>query len=218
MAKTLTVGKALEIVGVRYPKVMLESIGARFASEVRDFMWHAFPWKVSLGDLVPFGLVQDQADYGPPYITLPSDFYGIHDAWIRDYANELYPLTVETETRVSWTSDIPTTISVTELGNLRIHPRPIFYGPDYWLEGKYKKSTSPITPSNINSTVLPWDDIYFEVFRRGLIWKVKEELIGDPKAADDLSIWMTWLQKMIAHEQFQDGVTTIHPRYPLTMG
>lgn len=217
MAKTLTAGKALEIVAVKFPRITADGVGARFASEVRDYMWYAYPWKISLGDLQPFALTQNQADYGSPLFTLPTDFYGLHDVWIRSVADDYVPLSVVKELPVSGSPGYTTTVAITENGKIRLHPRPVLFGPDWWVEGKYKKSTTSITPNNVTSTILPWDDMYFEVFRRGLIWKYRDEIMGDPRAVEDLNIFLTWLGKMIASESGQDGVTPVHPSHGLAM-
>jgi len=217
MAKTLTAGKAVEFLAAKYPKIAHDAVGARFASEIRDIMWNFYPWKVSLGDLQPMALVQNQADYGPPAYILPTDFYGLHDVWLRSFNDEFIPLSVSKEVPISATPLTPSTVAVTENGYLRFHPRPVYYSPDWWFEGKYKKSTTSITPSNLNSTVLPWDDMYFPVFRRGLIWKFKDEFLSDPTAFQDFAQFRSMLQEMANRESGQDGITTIHPSHGLAL-
>jgi hypothetical protein len=49
MAKTLTPGQALSIVGLRYGKNLVsDAFGARFCDEVQAKIWYRYPWRGSL--------------------------------------------------------------------------------------------------------------------------------------------------------------------------
>jgi hypothetical protein len=48
MAKTLTPGQALTIVGLRYKGLVSDVFGPRFCDEVQAKIWHRYPWRGSL--------------------------------------------------------------------------------------------------------------------------------------------------------------------------
>jgi hypothetical protein len=79
------------------------------------------------------------------------------------------------------------------------------------VEGKYKKLPTKITNENLNSYVLPWDDIYFDVFRQGLVWKYKQDIIGAQDAVRELQLFEKMINDMAAAEGLHSGVAMIAP-------
>jgi len=79
---------------------------------------------------------------------------------------------------------VPDTLSYEHpIASFRVFPcPPATVTPSAWqIEGTYKKRHTKVTPDNINSLVLPWDDQHFEVFRKVLEWRALDE-IGSPAA------------------------------------
>ncbi len=218
MASTLTPGKALDMLAVRFPKITMESIGPRLCTEVQDYIWHKYPWKWSLSQITPFFLTREMSDYGPPEFTLPTDLYGLYDAWLRGMNNEFRPLTVLKELTVAEHSSRPTAICVTPERYFRLNPRPDLISPEWWVEGKYKKTPTKIVSTNVNSYLFPWDDMWFEVFRKGLSWKFRDEILGDPNAIQDFQLFEQKLQVWAGVEGFYDGATILHPSEGLALG
>ncbi len=219
MARTLTAQTAVRVVAARFPRLDQSDVAARLCDEVQAAIWHRYPWRQSLAELPPFHLLAEEPDYGPPVYAVPSDFYGLHRVWVRTSSNMVYPLTVRNGLALSIATDVPTEISYQpETSSFRVHPRPSVTAPDYWVEGAYKKNPTKITNSNITSYILPWDDIYFGVFRKGLIWKVKEDLLGDPAADNDLAKFFYLVDEMARAEGLHLGVDQMAPAESLELG
>ena len=219
MASTMTAGQALDIVSMRYKGLQQEGFGPRFADEVQAYIWYRFPWRQSLSELPPFHPVLEEPDYGPPTSAVPPDFYGFHDVWLRYRDGSTKTLTPMKDLAVSPVAGIPEAISYqAERYSFRLYPRPSITAPEWWVEGIYKKTPTKITTANVNSYLIPWDDLYFAVFRQGLIWKVKDEILGDPAAPGEFAKFETFVQRMAAAEGMQLGVTIVHPHSGLELG
>jgi hypothetical protein len=158
-------------------------------------------------------LTYNESDYGAPLVAVPADFYGLHDAWIYGLGSaKPYPLVVVPELRPSFSVGVPTTIAYQkEIASFRVHPRSGLSSPEWWVEGVYKKTPTKITTTNINSYVLPWDDMYFEVFRQGLVWKYKQDIIGAPDALREYQLFLSMIDTMAADEGLHSGVKMIAP-------
>ena len=219
MARTLTAATAVRVIAARYPRLDQSDVAARLCDEVQSFIWHRYPWRQSLAELPPFHLLEEEPDYGPPMYAVPSDFYGLHNVWIRTSSNMVYPLTVVGEVGISVATSIPTQISYRpENISFRLHPRPSLTAPENWVEGAYKKNPTKITNANLTSYILPWDDIYFGVFRKGLVWKVKEDQLGDPTADSDFAKFLMLLENMATAEGIHSGVRTMAPAESFELG
>ncbi len=219
MARTLTAQTAVRVVAARYPRLDQSDVAARLCDEVQSFIWHRYPWRQSLAELPPFHLLEDEPDYGPPLYAVPADFYGLHNVWVRTSSNMVYPLTVVSDLGISVGTGIPDEISYRpENISFRVHPRPNVTAPEYWVEGVYKKNPTKITNANMTSYILPWDDIYFGVFRKGLVWKLKEDVLGDQTADNELAKFVFLLNEMATAEGIHSGVTTYAPEAGFELG
>lgn len=222
MASTLKIGDAVNLLGQRYPKLLLDGNAARLSDEVLQFMWTRYPWRQSLAQLYPFHLVKEESDYTAPFIVFPGDFFGLQEAWLRDYTGYRYepPLSVKPDLIVSQNAARPQTISYQpEIGGFRLYPRPDTYSPDTWVEGIYKKSLTKVTNETVQSYLYPWDDRYFKVFRKGLSAICKDELLGNKQEAMmDGSEFMQLLDWMATSEGLHSGDVTVHPQYSLSLG
>lgn len=222
MASTCTLGDAVNLLGQRYPKLLLDGNAARLCDEVLSFMWNRYPWRESLGQLYPFFLAKEECDYTKPFIVFPSDFYGLREAWIREYTGYRFdpPLVVKPDLIVSGSTGRPEAISYQpEIGGFRIFPRSDTSSPDIWVEGIYKKRLTKVTNATVQSYVYPWDDIYFKVFRKGLSAICKDELLGmKQEAMIEGQEFMALLDWMAAAEGHQSGDFSVHPQRGLELG
>jgi len=221
MARTITPGEALNIVAKRYGQIASkDSLGARFCDEVQAFMWNRYPWRESLEDFPPFHLNYDEPDYGPPLYAVPSDFLSVYEANIQDSegGRPYPPLAVLKNLTVSGWSGVPQAISYRpETSSFRLHPRPSLTAPTNWVAGVYKKRPTKITNDTLNSYLLPWDDLYFPVFRRGLVWKIKDEVLGQD-ATDAFAQFLFQLHEMAVAEGIAAGVSVVAPAESLELG
>jgi hypothetical protein len=88
------------------------------------------------------------------------------------------------------------------------------------MEGEYKKIPTKITNDNVNSLILPWDDLYFPVFRLGLVWLIKRDLIGSPRETKDArDEFFSALYQMAMNEGMAEGqVNLVYPDDGLELG
>jgi len=219
MSKTLTAGDAVRIVAARYPRLDTSGFAARFCDEVLSTIWHRYPWRESLAELPPFHLVREEPDYGAPLLAVPPDFYGLHRVCVRNsYGTTYPPLIVVHDLSVSQSTGIPTAIAYQpEKRSFRVYPRPLVGAPDFWIEGSYKKVPQKITTATLNSYFLPFDDMYFNVFRLGLVWKVKE-ILGDSEAVQDEARFYRAIDEMAVAEGLHSGVIVVAPAEGLELG
>lgn len=221
MPSTLTVSDAMNMVALKFPRLLTDGFAARLADEVMAFIWYRYPWRVSLAELPPFFPVREIPDYGPPSYAVPADFYGLHEVWLRRYTGErLEPqLLVKPSVVISIAPGQPSAIAYqAEHRSFRLHPRPSFSGPEIQVEGSYKKTPTKVTNENMNSYVLPWDDIYFQVFKKGLEWKFKEDVLNSPDADRSFMLFRAFVDDMAAAEGLHSGVVTIAPAEGLELG
>ena len=222
MASTLFIGDAVNLVGQRFPKLLTEGNGARLSDEVVKFMWLRYPWRASIGVLPPFGLNLSEPDYTLPFVSIPGDFLNLHQVWIRAWdGTKIEPqLTIKPDLPISVTEGPPESISYQpELSGFRIFPRPSMISPDYWIEGRYKKQLTKIVNATLQTYAFPWDDQYFHVFRKGLVAKVKDELLNNKQEAlAEYGEFLNLLEGMAAAENLISGENSVHPQFPLAMG
>jgi hypothetical protein len=220
MASTLTLGEGVNLVGLKFPRLLTEGFSARVANEVLEEMWMRYPWKPSLAELPPFYLVLEESDYIPPFSYFPVDFFGLHDAWVREWTGwRSASMTVVPTLEPSQSPGLPSSIAYQpEIGGWRIHPRPSMSAPEWWIEGIYKKSITKVTQETLQSYAFPWDDRYFAVFRKGLVWKVKDLIASPQEAMAERAEFYSMLDMMAVSEGLHSGVTIIHPAEGLSYG
>jgi len=221
MAKTLTVADVVNMLGLKYPRLLTEGFAARLADEAIGMIWNRYPWRPSLVELPPFFLVREVADYGPPTYAVPADFKGLHAAWLRQWDGYKYEpeLLVKPSVSISIAPGMPTAIAYhPERSAFRLHPRPSMGGPEIWVEGIYKKLHTKVTNANMNSYVLPWEDEYFGVVRAVLEAKYKSAILGSQDAPQALMLARRFVDDMAAAEGLHSGVVTIAPAASLELG
>lgn len=221
MANTLTVADGINLVAMKYPRLLTDGFASRIADEVIAFIWHRYPWRISLAELPPFFPVKEVPDYGPPTFSVPDDFYGLQEAWLRRSTGEKVEprLTVKPSVEISIAPGYPTAIAYQpEMKSFRLHPRPSFSGPEIQVEGIYKKLPTKVTNENMNSYSLPWDDIYFQVFKKGLEWKIKDDIMGAADADRAYLMFRAFVDEMAANEGLHSGVITVAPAEGLALG
>jgi hypothetical protein len=222
MASTLKIGDAVNLLGQRYPKLLLDGNAARLSDEVIQFMWTRYPWRQSLAKLYPFFVTREESDYTAPFIVFPTDFFSLQEAWLREYTGYRQdpPLNVKPDLIVSGSCGTPESISYQpEIGGFRLYPRPSFSSPDWFVEGIYKKALTKVTNETVQSYVYPWDDRYFKVFRKGLSAICKDELLGNKQEAMmEGQEFVGLLEWMAASEGLHSGNASVHPQRSLELG
>jgi hypothetical protein len=224
MARTYTPGRALDLFQNRYNQILVNGYGAIAADMAQSQMWMSFPWKQSIAPLTPFYVIPEQSDYGAPTGAVPPDFLHLIEAWMRDVTSGyITRLNVHKgrDLPPSYLESIPDTIGyLAEKNAFRLTPRPSSsMGPtNFQIEGTYKKAPVKITNTNLNSSyILPWDDIYFPVYRKFVRWALSE-INDEQDAANRLQEAQAMLLEMAQKEDGYEGTETVAPAEGLALG
>jgi hypothetical protein len=218
MARTLTPNTAISILQLKH-RALPDGMAARFCDEVLSKMWHRYPWRESLEELTPFHLVKDEAYYGPPLLAVPTDYFALHEAWLVSSNYEQHPLKIQKHLAPTMFSDVPNKIGYDKArGAFVVSPRSSVTAPEWWIEGTYKKTPTKITNATLASYVMPWDDTYYEVFRVGLDWKYREEILRDKDWPLARQAFYGLLGEMAAAEGVAEGDSVVVPEFGLEMG
>jgi hypothetical protein len=219
MARTLTPNTAISLLQLRYGRSLPDGFAVRFCDEVIGKMWHRYPWRETLEELPPFHLTHDEAYYGPPLLAVPSDFFSIHEAWLVSSSYEQWPLKWQKNVSPTMATDMPNKIGYDKArGAFVLSPRPSVSAPDWWVTGTYKKNATKLTNATLASYVLPWDDTYYDVFRAGLEWKFREEILRDKDWPLARQSFYAALSEMAMSEGLAEGDTVIIPEFGLELG
>jgi|SRR5579871_669055 len=184
---TYTWNDVMSIVGRKSSRGLVDDLGPIIANATLNWVWDKYDWRESIGQLPPFYLVPNEQDYGAPTVTIPTDFYGLR--WcnlVRTDNTPPYrqPVTVIKDLQTTHIRYLPHAIGyISEKKAFRLFPRiPDNIGsPTYLIEGVYKKRPAKITTENLSTTLLPFDDIYFEMWIETAKW-VMWQMDSDPRA------------------------------------
>jgi hypothetical protein len=188
MASTYTCWDIINMVGDAV-SVGNETAKAPMACNMAlGYIWQAFPWRQSLGELPPFYLVPHQQYYGPPAVSVPSDFLGLQRAYhvVRSTSGDplVRELTCVSDIITDENDEYPKVIGYEGSRRaFKISPKPMssMGAPWHMIEGEYKRNltlsvisddstTNKVTANNMHDVRLPFDDIYVAVMIEALKW------------------------------------------------
>lgn len=212
-------------------------------------IWEAHDWREAMADLPPFYLRSLVQDYGAPFVDVPADFLGLRKAYLYNLQGSINGLPYQTDMTV--VADLSTTMYVPldqkfsicyfePKQCFRIHPAPPtgYCAPWWMVDGKYKKrptvrlssdgtTINKITSGNIANALLPFDDMYFEVWVLAMQWAYMV-LNGDMQRAGgvqmqgrnkayfgQLGAVMAAVSEMAANEADELGDPVSYPRESL---
>lgn len=211
---TFTFGDALIRVGG--PRLLQERESMYAVNAALYDMWGVADWRETIGLLLPFYLYPAEQFFGRPDVCIPSDFHGL---------KEVYAINLLSDTVNRWRLNIVQNIEVTHYRDwpqaicfdpgtqmFKIHPRtPDGLGAgNYVIDGTYKKRPPKILADNFN-TVLPWDDMYFDVYTACLAYHMAK----GPQKKDLYVEYQNLLNWMMDAESLQLGDETLSPSDPL---
>jgi len=190
MAKTYHPINAVEY-AKRYIKNMpLEdpTILTEIVNDAHCYMWAYAPWSWSVGSMPTFTLTANFSDYS---VNIPTDFLYAFDAFLID------GLKVERE--LTTVSILPADVGFVGQPNYvyyfgtagasgtgRVAPKPAQVTGTQTVIAKYKRTPTLYTPSTVYTGTMPFDDVYFNVYREGVLWKAY--LYADDRRAGDANI------------------------------
>ena len=177
MASTYSIADALSLANRTMPRAIEADHAAYIANTALSEIWHAYDWRVSLNQLPPFWLIPLVQDYGAPFYAVPEDFYGLRQAYLVQTSSTPLPRRIELKViknlRKEYIRGLPRDIGyVMEARAFRVYPQIAenIGSTQFLIEGTYKKLAPQVTATTLQSTRVPWDDVYLSVFVDGLRW------------------------------------------------
>lgn len=220
MAQTKYISEALTV--AKLTRQGEDDMAAYIANIALETIWNAYDWRESIATLPPFYLIPAEQEFGLPYYAVPSDFRGLREVYCTQTSTNppnRVPINVMHDIRLTasegWIRDIGYESSSQKF---RVFPRvPNNIGStDYIIEGTYKKRAPQVTASSLQSTLIPWDDEYFNTFVLSLKWSAAE--VNDNPRADRLYQQLgISVDKMAAREGLDLGDPSIAPSEPLAI-
>lgn len=187
MAQTYTIAEALNLVSGQIRKDIEPTLSAYLANIAQNAIWNRYDWRETIADLPPFYIIGHEQDFGPPAVIVPSDFLGLREAYLVSTSatpSRRRELKVRRDLRATGTEALPDEISYEPAKKrFRVYPRvPGGVGATDWLiDGTYKIRPTKITANTLQTTLIPFDDLYFQVFCSALKW-VAWDTAGDQRA------------------------------------
>lgn len=236
MALTSTYADALNFIQPQVPAVLQDQKAATICNIGTNLIWNSFDWRETLEILPPFWLTPWVQDYGAPMVAVPADFLGLREAQLTDLSNIpplKSPIKVVKFLEPTHLKALPNMISYEpSVNSFRLFPRaPLGVGAGRWkIDGVYKKRPPLVTAQNYTATLLPFDDLYFQVWLEVLRWAAFSAM-GDQRAgaamqgpsgavqySGQLATAMSFIHAMAANEGFNLGNSTVAPSEPLSIG
>ena len=223
MAITYTYQNALDIARQHYRNSTEQTTGPFALNMAITEMWRAYDWRDSLAPLPPFWLVPGVQDYGFPFVSVPTDFYGLREVYLVNLNVSPVPvsmrLNVVTNLEQTGAMGVPGTICYRSAEScFRIHPAPNLgmACPQWLINGTYKILAPKVTRDDA-ADLIPWDDVYFETFVQFLIW-ANLFCSGERKAAlEQKAIAMQSLTESAQNDNAQLGDPVVSPTEALTI-
>ncbi len=224
MASSFSVGEALSIANRAFPRDIEADHAAYIANIAMNEVWHAYDWRVSIKELPPFWLIPLIQDYGAPYYAVPLDFYGLRQAYLVQTTSSPLPRREEMKVikniRREYLRGLPRDIGyVPETRSFRVYPQiPENIGASQFLvDGTYKKLAPQVTATTLQTTAIPFDDIYLQNYVEALRWAASAVQDNPNKAMKKQELHYC-LQEMADQEGLELGNQVTAPSEGLVGG
>lgn len=187
MAATYTISEALNVVSSQLKRDVEDRQAAYLANIAQNEIWNKYDWRETLAPLPPFYLIPNEQDYGAPAAIIPTDFLGLREAYLVNTTSSparKIELKIRKDVRSTGAQALPSILGYEpSVQRFRTWPRvPAGIGATDWLvDGTYKIRPTKITVTTLQTTVIPWDDMYFQVYVAALKWAALDAA-GDPRA------------------------------------
>ena len=232
MSITYTYADALNLVDRAINRNLSDDSAAFICEVATTKIWSAYDWRESLVQLPPFYMIPLQQDYGPPAVTVPTDFWGLREAyWVRPSTTPPFreQLRVFRDLPLTHNRVLAHAISYeTSLKKFRLFPCPpeSISATDYIVDGTYKKRFTKVTADALQTLLLPWDDMSINVMVQALKWAAWD-YVSDPRAGEVIvengnvkhTGQLAKLMDAIDHKAISEGINlgdpTMSPSEPL---
>lgn len=184
---TYTWSDVINIIGRKGSRSVSDDMSVYIANLTQSWVSDKYDWRWTTAGLPSFYLVPNEQDFAAPEIAIPQDFYGLRWANLIRADNVppyRQPLRIIKDLQTTHIRYLPHALGyVPDKQCFRIYPRfPDNLGsPIYFVEGVYKKLMPKITATNLATTFLPSDDVYFDMWVETARWQMYK-LDGDPRA------------------------------------
>lgn len=232
---TYTVGEALNVVSAQLKRTIEDHQAPYLANIAQNVIWNKYDWRETLAALPPFYLTPGEQEFGAPAVIVPSDFLGLREAYLVTTGavpTQKVELRVRRDIRETGATSLPSEIGyVPSTRKFRVFPRiPTGIGSTDWMiDGTYKMRPPKVTVGNLQTTLIPWDDLYFQVYVAALKWAAFDAA-GDPRSGavqiqNDRPVYTGQLgtmhdaiDVMASDEGLNLGDTNLAPTEPLVYG
>lgn len=174
MAATYSPQQALETAKKFIHNMPVEDVAVRILDNVCKQIWHAAPWRWTIGAMPSVNLASTTTTYA---VTLPSDFLYLTEANLSDGRSLRNLEIVSFAPPTSASTGVPSEISIAGVNpsaTYVVFPTPgtIPASPTQTIFASYKKAAPTIQASNTSTGgVLVMDDDWFWVFEEGVLWR-----------------------------------------------
>lgn len=227
MARTYYISDALNTVGRQIPRISQDGHSEIIVNTAISYIWRRYDWPVTMKPLPPFWLVPLVQDY---FQVVPADYYGLRRANLVQLTDDRPfiwpPMGITKHLGPDTIEGLPRSIVYNPANRtFRLFPRPSvsMAAPEWLIIGEYKYQPPTLTANELNETLIPWDDLYFDVFCAGLRWAFFT-LMGDPRAGQkqltrfgvpqytgEFAAFEDALQRMAEDEGLNLGTPVVHP-------
>jgi len=224
MASTYSVSDALNIANRSFPRAIEADHASYICNIALNEVWHAYDWRVSIADLPPFWLIPLVQDYGAPFYAVPLDFYGLRQAYLVQVTSSPLPyreeLKVIKNIRKEFVRGLPRDIGyVPESKSFRVYPQigENVGSSQYLVDGTYKTVAPQTTSTTLQSTPIPFDDIYISVMVEAMRWAAAEVADSPAKGQKKADLYGS-LAAMASQEGLELGNQVTAPSEALVGG
>jgi len=227
MARSFTYADALELANKSLRRQMEDQLAATFCTLANAHIWIRWDWRESLKKMLPFYLIPDEQDYGPPQYAMPSNFLGLRNARIWDIDQNVPTLISEPLVKrsppltdlyglpetVGFTSEVQKAVddSAGPGGRIRVYPRPArnISAARYVVDCVYKFTPPLAAAATLAVTTLPFQDIHLQTYASVLQW------VMEGRPPEKLQVMDYLISQMAEVEGLNLGIQSVHPDEPL---
>jgi hypothetical protein len=189
MAQTYYMNEALTVATRQLSRNVEDELAVYIANLAQNVIWTKYDWRETISQLPPFYLIPNEQEYGPPSAIIPADLLGLRQGYLVNTSSapsRREELKVRHDIRLTNVPSLPSLWGYeASTKRIRLFPRtPSGIGATDWIvDGTYKIRPPKIAAGALQSTLIPWDDLYLSVFVAALKWAAYDAA-GDKRAGD----------------------------------
>lgn len=169
MASTYFPSAAFDYAKTMVKNMPLDDVKLAILDDAAKMLWHAAPWRWTLGAFPSITLTANTQDYT---VAIPSDFLYLQTSAVTDEnGSPTRHLNIVPIREVGGSPSQPSEISITGTagtnGTARLYPKvgTIATGVTLKVLSTYKQACPNITLANVGTAILEFDDDWFWVYR-----------------------------------------------------